>query len=83
MHDEKIELSGYTNKREAISNHRSVVMGASKKNSNGDRKKVYNKKEIIRGIKFVLFSASAGIIEFVSFALLDIGTSWQFTSMPG
>jgi len=39
---------------------------------------VYNKKEIIRGIKFVLFSASAGIIEFVSFALLDIGTSWQY-----
>jgi len=39
---------------------------------------VYIKKEIIRGIKFVLFSASAGIIEFVSFALLDIGTSWQY-----
>jgi len=39
---------------------------------------VYNKKEIIRGIKFVLFSASAGIIEFVSFALLDIGTTWQY-----
>ena len=39
---------------------------------------MYNKKEIIRGIKFVLFSASAGIIEFVSFALLDIGTSWQY-----
>lgn len=39
---------------------------------------MYNKKEIIRGIKFVLFSTSAGIIEFVSFALLDIGTSWQY-----
>ena len=39
---------------------------------------MYNKKEIIRGIKFVLFSASAGIIEFVSFALLDIGTTWQY-----
>ena len=39
---------------------------------------MYNKEEIIRGIKFVLFSASAGIIEFVSFALLDIGTSWQY-----
>ena len=39
---------------------------------------MYNKKEIIRGIKFVLFSASAGIIEFVSFTLLDIGTSWQY-----
>ena len=39
---------------------------------------MYNKKEIIRGIKFVFFSASAGIIEFVSFALLDIGTSWQY-----
>ena len=31
MHDEKIELSGYTNKREAISNHRSVVMGLRRK----------------------------------------------------
>ena len=39
---------------------------------------MYNKKKIIRGIKFVLFSTSAGIIEFVSFALLDIGTSWQY-----
>ena len=39
---------------------------------------MYNKKEIIRGIKFVLFSASAGIIEFVSFALLDGLTQWHY-----
>lgn len=36
-----------------------------------------NRKELIRAIKFFLFSVSAGIIEFVSFALLD-----AFTPMP-
>ena len=30
-----------------------------------------NKKEIWRAVKFTLFSASAGIIEFVSFTLLN------------
>ncbi len=35
-------------------------------------------KELIRGIKFVLFSASAGLIEFGSFALLDGFTGWQY-----
>lgn len=35
-------------------------------------------KEITRGIKFVLFSVSAGLIEFVSFALLDIFTQWPY-----
>ena len=29
------------------------------------------KKELTRGVKFVLFSISAGVIGFVSFALLD------------
>lgn len=36
------------------------------------------RKEAIRGIKFVLFSISAGVIEFVSFALLDGLTNWQY-----
>ncbi len=36
------------------------------------------KTELTRGIKFVLFSISAGIIEFVSFALLDWGTKWPY-----
>lgn len=36
------------------------------------------RKELIRGIKFVLFSASAGLIEFGSFALLDGFTGWQY-----
>ena len=37
-----------------------------------------NKKEIARGIKFVLFSISAGVIEFASFALLDFATKWPY-----
>ena len=37
-----------------------------------------NQKEIARGIKFVLFSVSAGIIEFVAFALLDSFTPWLY-----
>lgn len=34
--------------------------------------------EVTRVIKFVLFSVSAGIIEFVSFALLEGFTSWSY-----
>ena len=34
--------------------------------------------EIKRGIKFVIFSISAGVIEFASFALLDVFTSWDY-----
>jgi putative flippase GtrA len=39
---------------------------------------VNNGKEIIRGVKFVFFSVSAGIIEFVSFAVLDGVTGWDY-----
>lgn len=35
-------------------------------------------KEIVRVIKFVLFSASAGIIEMGAFALLNELTSWTY-----
>lgn len=35
-------------------------------------------KERIRVIKFVLFSISAGAIEFISFAALDHFTNWQY-----
>ena len=35
-------------------------------------------KELTRGVKFVLFSISAGVIEFVSFALLDAFTPWAY-----
>ena len=35
-------------------------------------------KEVTRGVKFVLFSISAGIIEFASFALLDGITPWPY-----
>ena len=37
-----------------------------------------NKKELIRTIKFTLFSISAGIIEIVLFELLDNFTSWNY-----
>ncbi len=36
------------------------------------------KKELFRTLKFVLFSASAGIIEFGSFTLLDLLTNWNY-----
>ena len=36
------------------------------------------RKEILRVIKFVLFSVSAGIIEIVSFTLLTQLTGWQY-----
>lgn len=35
-------------------------------------------KELFRAVKFVLFSASAGIIEFGSFAILDGFTAWPY-----
>ena len=35
-------------------------------------------KELTRVIKFILFSISAGVIEFVSFALLDGFTQWPY-----
>lgn len=38
------------------------------------------RKEILRVIKFVLFSVSAGIIEIVSFTLLTQLTDWQYWS---
>ena len=37
-----------------------------------------NKKELIRTIKFTLFSISAGIIEITLFTLLDYFTNWSY-----
>ena len=37
-----------------------------------------NKKELIRKVKFILFSISAGIIEIIFFALLDNVTNWDY-----
>ena len=36
------------------------------------------RKELIRAVKFTLFSASAGLIEIGSFALLDLITPWSY-----
>ena len=41
-------------------------------------KKMSKQKEITRGAKFVLFSISAGVIEFVSFSLLEAFTPWAY-----
>lgn len=35
-------------------------------------------KELIRGIKFAIFSISAGIIEIISFTILRVGTTWSY-----
>lgn len=35
-------------------------------------------KELIRAIRFVLFSISAGVIEFASFAALNEWTHWRY-----
>ena len=37
-----------------------------------------DKKELLRTIKFTLFSISAGVIEFGLFALLDKFTGWNY-----
>ena len=37
-----------------------------------------DKKELIRTVKFTLFSISAGIIEIVLFTLLDKFTEWAY-----
>ena len=37
-----------------------------------------DKKELIRTVKFTLFSISAGIVEIVLFALLDKFTGWAY-----
>ena len=37
-----------------------------------------NKKELIRSVKFTLFSISAGIVEIVLFAILDKFTNWKY-----
>lgn len=41
-------------------------------------KKNKNKKEWVRVLKFVLFSASAGIIQIGSFTLLNEFTGWRY-----
>ncbi|MBP5732960.1 MAG: GtrA family protein [Lachnospiraceae bacterium] len=43
-----------------------------------DKKHSIKRKELFRTIKFVLFSASAGIIELGSFTLLDLFTPWPY-----
>ncbi len=41
-------------------------------------KKQENREELMRTIKFVLFSISAGVIEIASFELLNILTPWDY-----
>ena len=37
-----------------------------------------NRKEILRSLKFLLFSISAGIIEIIAFSLLNELTTWSY-----
>ena len=37
-----------------------------------------SKKELIRSLKFLLFSISAGVIELVAFSLLNELTHWSY-----
>ena len=49
--------------------------------SDGTEKKIRLKekrKETMRVVKFVLFSVSAGVIEIVSFSLLNVLTGWDY-----
>ena len=48
--------------------------------TNNSKKNQSVKKEMIRGIKFALFSASAGIIELAVFSLLNELTNWRYWS---
>lgn len=43
-----------------------------------DNEKTKDKKELMRGLKFAMFSASAGIIQFTSFLLLNAFTDWPY-----
>lgn len=36
------------------------------------------RKEVIRGIKFTLFSLSAGLIQIIAFSILNEFTSWRY-----
>ena len=57
------------------------IMNISPKKENqnsNDDKNQSAKKEMIRGIKFALFSASAGIIELTVFSLLNELTNWRY-----
>ena len=47
-------------------------------NESKGKKDIDYQKEYIRGIKFTLFSISAGVIELGSFALLDAFTDWRY-----
>lgn len=38
------------------------------------------RKEVIRGIKFTLFSLSAGLIQIIAFSMLNELTSWRYSS---
>jgi len=53
-------------------------MDISSKWTSEDKIEKRSRKEIMRVVKFGLFSISAGIIEVVSFELLNVFTSWDY-----
>ncbi len=44
----------------------------------GNEKNVSRRKEFMRGLKFGLFSISAGIVEMVTFSILNEVTNWKY-----
>ena len=56
-----------------------VVPKKEDENNNSEKNQSV-KKEMIRGVKFALFSASAGIIELSVFSLLSELTNWRYWS---
>ena len=56
-----------------------VVPKKEDENNNSEKNQSV-KKEMIRGVKFALFSASAGIIELSVFSLLNELTNWRYWS---
>lgn len=46
--------------------------------TDSEEKKKQRKKEILRMVKFLLFSISAGVIQIVTFTLLDWLTGWDY-----
>ncbi|MDD3752047.1 MAG: hypothetical protein PHU60_08385, partial [Tissierellia bacterium] len=38
------------------------------------------REEVIRGIKFTLFSLSAGLIQIITFSILNEFTNWRYSA---
>lgn len=64
--------------QKALSIKQEKFQGTESMNDKEEKIGIDHQKEYVRGIKFTLFSISAGAIELGSFALLDALTGWQY-----